>query len=40
MRVTLAIAWKEIVAYYTNPMAYIVSLMFFGPHGFLLRQQH
>ncbi len=34
MRVTLAIAWKEIVAYYTNPMAYIVSLMFLALTGF------
>ena len=34
MRVTLAIAWKEIVAYYTNPMAYIVSLVFLAFTGF------
>ena len=34
MRVALAIAWKEIVAYYTSPMAYIVSLMFLALTGF------
>ena len=34
MRVTLAIAWKEIVAYYTSPMAYIVALMFLALTGF------
>ncbi len=34
MRVTLAIAWKEIVAYYTNPMAYIVGLVFLAFTGF------
>ena len=34
MRVALAIAWKEIVAYYTSPMAYIVALMFLALSGF------
>ena len=34
MRVVLAIAWKEVFAYYTSPMAYIVSLMFLALTGF------
>ena len=34
MRVATAIAWKEIVAYYTSPMAYIVAFMFLALTGF------
>ena len=34
MRATFAIAWKEMLAYYTSPMAYIVSLMFLALTGF------
>ena len=34
MRVSLAIAWKEIQAYFTSPMGYIVALVFLALTGF------
>ncbi len=34
MRVSLAIAWKEIQAYFTSPMGYIVGLVFLALTGF------
>ena len=34
MRVSLAIAWKEIQAYFTNPMGYIVGVVFLTITGF------
>ena len=34
MRVSLAIAWKEIQAYFTSPMGYIVALVFLAWTGF------
>ena len=34
MRSSLAIAWKEIQAYFTSPTAYIVALIFVGIVGF------
>jgi ABC-2 type transport system permease protein len=33
MRVSLAIAWKEIQAYFTSPMGYIVALVFLAVTG-------
>ena len=35
MRLSIAIAWKEIQAYYTNPMGYIVAMAFVAVTGFL-----
>ena len=34
MRVSLAIAWKEIQAYFTSPIGYIVALVFLAIAGF------
>ena len=34
MRTTRAVAWKEIQVFFTNPMAYIVGLIFLGVTGF------
>ena len=34
MRISLAIAWKEIQAYFTSPMGYIVALVFLAWTGF------
>ena len=34
MRVSLAIAWKEIQAYFTSPMGYIVAMVFLALTGF------
>ena len=34
MRVTLAVAWKEIQAYFTSPMGYIVAMVFLAWTGF------
>ena len=34
MRVSLAIAWREIQAYFTSPMGYIVALVFLALTGF------
>ena len=34
MRVSLAIAWKEIQAYFTSPIGYIVALVFLALAGF------
>ena len=35
MRVSLAIAWKEIQAYFTSPIGYIVAFVFLALTGFL-----
>ena len=34
MRTIKAVAWKEIQVFFTNPMAYIVALIFLGVTGF------
>ena len=34
MRVSLAIAWKEIQSYFTSPMGYVVALVFLSLTGF------
>ena len=34
MRTVKAVAWKEIQVFFTNPMAYIVALIFLGVTGF------
>ena len=34
MRTVRAVAWKEIQIYFSNPMAYIVALIFLAVTGF------
>ena len=40
MRNTMAIAWKEIRAYFTSPVAYVVALIFVALAGYFLSLIH